>query len=222
MRSIFNVPVVDLRKFKRASELKEIEKIFSCAMVIFPADTDEEMREVISNISISDVAHVEYLKDDVEVAVRNGACFLTPHDFKEDGKTYIVVNGVCVISRQAAGAHGKLAVNGVLITPEDTELETVLVNGVRYFREADNALFYENKIFITKQLLYYLKPNTVIISGNKLIMDKDITDEDLEKCTATFVSSNKIVCTQEQYYYLVVHAIAGNKIVVDDSACEIN
>lgn len=55
-------------------------------MVIFPADTDEEMREVISNISISDVAHVEYLKDDVEVAVRNGACFLTPHDFKEDGK----------------------------------------------------------------------------------------------------------------------------------------
>ena len=41
MRSISNVPVVDLRKFKRASELKEIEKIFSCAMVIFPAETDE-------------------------------------------------------------------------------------------------------------------------------------------------------------------------------------
>lgn len=220
MSRITNVPIVDLRKYKTAEELRAIEIISDCAVVIFPKECSDEISAAMHSINISDVSTIAYLGEKEIYKAFNGTVMLTEKDFDPEGLTTIVINGVCIISEKANKCNGNIICNGVLLADSaDSNLNFLTINGARHFLHIENYLSYENKIVITNRLIEYLKPNTAIVAANKIIFDFDITVDKLKNSTAKFLAGNKIICSKNLYEYLSVNSYFGNKIVVDDDIC---
>ncbi|MEG1710270.1 MAG: hypothetical protein RR054_05980 [Clostridia bacterium] len=219
MTEIRDLPYYDLRKVRSVSEAANIRIIEDVALVVFPKECDEELFQALRQIPMEEVAATIELDKDDKIKVFNGITELTDDDFK-DQCTVVCVNGVCFIKDVKPTTKGIVIMNGMLLLQEsmkgNTALEFPIINGKRYYIDAERMLSYDNKVCISERFLDYIKPKTVIVAGNKIQIESRVTVDEIEKTKVILVAMNKIVCSIKLAGYISNVAIFGNKVEVDE------
>jgi len=216
MTVIRELPVYDLRKIKSLEEAAVINAISDVAVLIYPKNGDGRLLAALRSIPTENIAFTVYLNDEDCVYARNGACELTDNSFSKERNNVYVINGVCFMHDVSPLAQGIVIVNGILAIDEDLKgkhsIELPFVNGRIEYVKAKRMLSYDNKVVLSRQYLQYVKKNTLLVAGNKIIIDGSVEICDLVASEITLVAINKIMCESELIPYITATAIFGNKV----------
>lgn len=218
MSKYVNMPVCDLRQLNDVQTIKVIEKIANIALLILPKDADDDVKNALESVPKANIASVIYLNKDDNLVAINGLNEITDNDFKKDGNSFIIINGVGIIQSISKEAKGTLSVNGVIVIHESLKNNCSftfgMINGVKVYLDFDSYKGYQNEIKINAQFLSYLKPKTLLLAGNNMIIENDVTVDLLEQTQPILLAGNKIICYDNICGYIKATATVGNSVEV--------
>lgn len=213
-----NIATLDLRHLT-AEAAKQIEGISNIALLIKPKDGPAELMEAIAAIPVHNIASTVFLQMDEELTMFNGVSELDDSLFRADGKSFIICNGICIISELSPESRGRILVNGMLLMKKGMQGKEIgvaieAVNGVRLYLDFEEYKVFQNQLELDAATISYLSPGTALLTGNQINIADDVTVEMLEEKKVTLISGNEIICNKELAPYIRVKAFVGNQIRV--------
>lgn len=216
MSIIKNVPICDLRAYTSPESIGELEMIKNVALLIMPKDAPPEVMAALTRVEKKNVAVTVHLSTAQQLHMMNGNFELTDANFSKDGSSVVMANGNMVISHLSPETKGGLIANGVLLIQENLRdklgIELLTVNGQTFYRDFSECKVYGNRLEADHEFFTYLKPKTVVMVGNTLLLKEDVTKEVLEQSQAFLVSGNSIYCPDSLISYLRATAQAGREV----------
>lgn len=214
-----DMPVCDLRQLKNIEAIKQIEGISDIALLILPKNAESDIASALAAIPKSDISSTIYLNPEDELHILNGCSILTEHDFA-DSTSIIISDGVLIIDSITPEVKNSLIINGVLIIKEKLKeicnLKLHSINGAKIYIDFEQYKLYPNKIEVDNDFLSYLEPNTLIMAGNKIDINQDVSIEALKSKNIKMVAGNKILCNKSIASYIKATAIVGNDIEIKE------
>ena len=212
--------VLDLRHIT-GEAARRIEKISEVALLILPKDGPDDLLEAVSAIPTEEVANTIFLAQDEELTTVNGMVELEDSLFKPDGKTFLVCNGMCVEGSLSPETRGRLSINGFLLEKKSAAsnmagLRLEVLNGVKLSLDFEEYKLFSDQLELDAAAIRYLSPKTVLVAGNQIVIDRDVTAEMLEEKQVMLVCGNSVVCHQELAPYIRMKAFVGNCVTVQE------
>lgn len=221
MSTYSDMPVCDLRMIT-AEMAKQIEDIHDIALLILPSDAPEEVMTALAAVQKSDIASMIYLSRNELLSVFNGCVELTDNHFSGAQKCNVLVNGVAVLKNISGETAGSVLVNGMLILHKSLQsgcsLAFPMINGLQKYLDFDDYKVFPNQIDVDVEFLSYLEQKTLIIAGNQISIQQDVSVGLLKEKQTIFIAGNKITCYQDIAAYVKTRGTAGNAVEVLSSS----
>ncbi len=205
-KKLKNQAILDLRNYS-AKALSEIDLIANVAVIILPSDAAADWSEAYGRIAKKNVASSIQLPIGETLHMINGSGFFTDNTV-ENG--VYMVNGDALIDTKEKTV--KLFLNGSAIIINDSPCRVLQCNGDMMRVDCERYQYFDNIIELTPDVIAHLERGITIIAGNKIMLDKALTPEQLEEKEVSFAAGNKILCSDAAYGYVVAHSVCGNKI----------
>ena len=207
-KTIESCAQLDLRNYS-AEALRQIKKIEMCAIIIIPSDADMEWYDAFSQINIEMCAETIRMKKDDILKTINGIAVINDKTYSES--SHFLVNGIAIIETKEKCPT--VSSNGICIKRESAFFNQASNNGMTVIIK-DDAQYrtYPNKISLSYDAVSHFDKGSIIIAGNKITLEKDVTEELLLSKKITFIAGNKIICDESVYGYVCVNSQVGNKI----------
>jgi hypothetical protein len=222
MAEYVNMAMCDLRHITLEAA-KEIREITNVALVIFPKTGSPELMAALARIEQTNVASTMYLDDGEEVQVVNGIRQLNDADFAPDGSTIMLVNGVCVAGNLSKETKGKIHLNGMVIFSKALEggcgIRFPMLNGMVNYLEYSDVKICGGEVELDADMLSYLEPGTLLLSGEMVRVAPDVTGEMLKEKRIIIFAGTKILCDKKNIGYIKATASAGVGIWLSDDEC---
>lgn len=220
MGTISDMVMCDLRYITTVEQAKAIEEISDIVMLILPKDAPAEVMSAITAIPRHDIVIEIPVSKEAKISTINGSTEINDAYFSSTYESLLLINGMGIITRIVNPCSGTIVLNGMIIINENVkdmlDLNFASVNGTIIYAKFDEYKFYGNKFVVDADFLKYVKHNTALIAGNKLVIAGDVTVEILQESGIQLIAGNKVVCRREIAGYIKSVATAGNKIEISE------
>lgn len=218
MSGYHNLPVCDLRHINDLETIRQIEGIHNVAVLVHAKDASDEIKNALEKIPKHNVASTVYLDKNADIHMMNGITELNDGDFKTASDSVFIINGIAVIGPVSKEKTASVIFNGILAIHESLKkncaLTFLIKNGVMAYADFDSHKLYPNKMILDAGTLSYLKPKTMLVAGNSIHVEKDITADMLKEKQAILFAGNEISCYADAAPYIRATATCGNDIKV--------
>ncbi len=220
MGKISDMVICDLRYITTVEQAQAIEEISDVVMLILPKDAPNEVMSAIAAIEKSDIVTEIQISKDALISTINGTTEINDSFFGNASESFLVINGMGIITQLKKQCSGTIILNGMLIINESIKdlinFNYASLNGSVIYAEFEAYKFYGNRFDIDADYLKYAKHKTAIIAGNKINIANDVTVEMLQACELQLIAGNRLVCRRELAGYIKTIATVGNKIEISD------
>jgi uncharacterized protein YlzI (FlbEa/FlbD family) len=220
MGKISDMVMCDLRYITSVEQAQAIEEISDIVMLVLPKDAPAEVMSAIAAIPKNDIVIEIPVSKDAKISTINGSAEINDAYFSSIHETLLVINGMGIITHVVNPCSGTIVLNGMMIINENVKdklnLDFASVNGNIIYARFDEYKIYGNKFVVDSDFLKYVKHNTALIAGNKLVIAGDVTVEMLQESGIQLIAGNRVVCRREIAGYIKSVATVGNKIEISE------
>lgn len=215
-----NMPVCDLRHLTDPKAVREIEEISNIAFLIYPKTNDPELQAAFAAIPTSNIASVIFLDTDKSINVQmiNGGKEFTETDFPEERESIYIINGIGYIPDLSREIRGEIYCNGMLVIQKKVKelchLSFPMMNGMIKYLDFDDVRLYPNEMALDSETITYFQNRTLVVGGNLLRLEKDVTVELLQQKELMLIVGNCLECYPPIAPYIKATATVGNQIKV--------
>lgn len=213
-KNIINEPLLDLRKYT-PSGLENV-KIINAATVILPENPSNDLMKAYANIKIKNVALTLNLPNDKKVVTFNGSSVLGIENVVPNA--IHISNGITVLKYFQTDTPAEIISNGILVYSKNSEINILSQNGLCAETpfEIANARIFPHDTGIDSIFIENLPNNTVVTSGNNIVIYNDVSLQLLKSKNIYFTAGKLIKCDYSILGYIQTVATAGDKIQVNE------
>lgn len=205
---------LDLRNYS-AEALKNIKKITNCAVVIVPSDASEDWYDAFGKIEIKLCASIVRVGMNEIIKRANGITSINDSSVDDKFGLYYI-NGIGIIETKEK--YPKISINGLCIKRKSACFDLADLNGISFVIDDDvEYKLSSNNMNVDSDTLKHLNNDTVIIAGNKIIIDSNVTEEMLSQKNIKFIAGNNVICNREIYGYINANSQVGNEIKIKNA-----
>ena len=214
-KSISAVATLDLRQYTPEA-LNEIKSINAVALILLPENPSPEFVSAYAQIKKSAVAQELKLPADATVRAINGSSYLNNNSAATN--SIYMVNGMLIAGMIDEEKNVSFIVNGTVIVKKGSAIRPISVNGELIEADFDenNVKIFQNRVEIDPGFIRCAEQGVFLVAGNRIIIDKDVTEDAIIEKDIHFVAGNKIVCSKELFGCIQNRAQVGNKIITHE------
>ncbi|MCH5191790.1 MAG: hypothetical protein J1F23_06450 [Oscillospiraceae bacterium] len=218
-KSISAVPTLDLRQYTPEA-LNEIRSISAVALILLPKNPSPEFVSAYAQIKKSAVAQELNVSADATINSINGSAILNNNSAAPN--SIYMVNGMLIAGMIEAERNVSVIVNGTVIVKKGSAIRPISVNGEVFETDFDenNIIMFDKKLEIDKNFIRCAKQGVFVVVDNKIIIDKDVTEDEIIEKDIRFAVGNKIICSKELFGCIQNRAHVGNKIITHEEYYE--
>ena len=213
-----NMPMCDLRHLTAPKAVREIEEISNVALLIYPKANDPELQAAFAAIPTSNIVSLIFVDTDQSVQIANGAKELTENDFPEKRESIYIINGIGYITDLSREIRGEIYCNGMVVIQKKVKelchLSFPTMNGMVKYLDFDDVRIYPNEMALDSETISYFPNRTLVVGGNRLRLEKDVTVELLQQKELMLIVGNCLECYPPLAPYIKPTATVGNQIKV--------
>lgn len=205
---------LDLRNYS-VEALRKIKKITKCAVVIVPSDASEAWYDAFGCIEIKLCASIVRVGMNEIIKRANGITSINDSNVDDKFGLYYI-KGIGIIETREKSP--KIFISGMCIERKNACFDLANLNGVSFVID-DNVEYklYSDSANIDSDTLKHLNNDTVIIAGNEINIDSNVTEEMLSQKSIKFIAGNNVVCNKEIYGYVNANSQVGNEIKIKNA-----
>lgn len=192
-KNMLNIPILDLRSYS-ADGLKNV-KILNAAVVVLPKEPTGDIMSAYGSISRKNVATEICAENDAQVHTLNGVFEVDCTHCREHD--IYIVNGMAAV-KNSADCAVNLIVNGIAVYENGANINFINRNGktcaVDY--EIKSVKILTDKASVDKAFVENIADGTVVLCGNMLTLEVDITPDILKGRKLFFAAGSTIKCAK--------------------------
>ena len=213
------MPICDLRNIT-AECARQIERIEKVALLILPANADEETRVAIAAIPKTKIANILELSNDAQICTTNGVARITEADFGSEMKIH-VINGIAIMESIPKDSKAVFSVNGIMIIKKDQKenmsgVNLIQLNGLNECLDFDSLKIIQNDLTIDSETIRWMKPKTGIVVAGELTFADDVIPEMLDEKNIVIICAGEIYCSKKLEPYLKATVMGSGEIFVNE------
>lgn len=206
-KNMLNIPVLDLRSYS-ADGLKNVRTLNS-AVVILPKEPDEEIMGAYGSIPRKNVATEIFAENDAQIHMINGVSEVdcaqcNDHDI-------YMINGMAAI-RNAEERTANIIINGLAVYENNTNINFLNRHGktIAVDFQIERVKILADKASVDKAFIENIEDGTVVLCGDMLILEVDITPEILKSRKLFFAAGNTLKCAKRSLSVIQIMSSANN------------
>ena len=197
MAEIKNQALADLTQYD-AKALSKIKSITNVAILMIPADAPSEYYEALTDIRMTNVANTIKIPGNTVPLHINGTTVITAQELPENA--VVISNGITVLKgfddyKSDSGFY----VNGVLVKSKNCAAKIHSCNGITMTMPDDDfeCSIWGDSVTVDEDMLRHLKDKTLIVCGNKLFLDENVSEKLIEEKDIRFFAGYKIIAPKK-------------------------
>lgn len=213
--AISALSTLDLRRYTPEA-LGQIKSIRAVALILLPENPDPEFVSAYAQIKKGAIARELNLSVDTAILSGNGLTVLNNNSVVQN--SIYITNGMLLAGMIDKEKNISVIVNGMVIVKKGSAVYPISVNGE--FIETDfdenKVKTFSNELKIDQSFIRCTEKGVFLIVGNRLIIDKDVTEDAIIEKDIRFAAGNLIVCSKELFGCIQNRANVGNKIITHE------
>lgn len=214
-KSISAVPTLDLRQYTPEA-LNEIKSINAVALILLPENPSPEFVNAYAQIKKSAVAQELNLPADATMRTINGSTVLNNNSAVPN--SIYMVNGLLLTGLIEKEKNVSFIVNGMAMVKKGSVINPISINGrfIEIDYDENNVKMFTDKVEIDQGFIRNAEQGVFLVTANTIIIEKQVTEEEILEKDIHFVAGNKIVCSKEIFGCIQNRAQVGNKIITHE------
>ena len=197
MAEIKNQALADLTQYD-AKALSKIKSITNVAILMIPADAPSAYYEALSDIRMTNVANTIKIPADAVPLHINGTTVISALDIPDNA--VVIANGIIVLKGfDNYKGDSSFYVNGFLVKSKNCAAKIHSCNGITMTMPDDDfeCSIWGDSVTVDEDMLRHLKDKTLIVCGNKLFLDENVSEKLIEEKDIRFFAGYKIIAPKK-------------------------
>ena len=213
MTKIINQALADLTQYD-AKALSKIKSITNVAILMIPADAPSEYYEALTDIKMTNVASTIKIPGKAVPLHINGTTVISSLDIPDNA--VVIANGIIVLKGfDGYTGNSGFYVSGILVKSKNCAAKIHSCNGLTMTVPDDDfeCSVWGDSVTVDEDMLRHLKDKTLIICGNKLFLDENVSEQLIEEKDIRFLSGYKIIAPKKIIGCVKARSTVGFNIV---------